>query len=771
MKPPLLCPTEPRRLAIRVAGVVQGVGFRPFVYKAARAEGLSGWVANQADMVLVEVQGPAEHIERFLDVLRNSPPPQARVERLEVEPIAVQPGPPEPFAIRASRGGEPRPATPADLATCADCLAEIRTPGERRYRYPFTNCTNCGPRWSIIEGLPYDRTRTSMAGFAMCADCRAEYERPADRRFHAQPIACPHCGPQLTLRDGTGAEIAQRDDALRRAAAALRDGQIVALKGLGGFQLVVDATNASAVARLRQRKRRPDRPLAVMMTDLAQAERYCQLSADEAAVLRSHQAPILLLRRRADAPPLAPGVAPGNPYLGVMLPYTPLHWLLLDDVARPLVCTSGNLSEEPMATRLDDALERLGPIADLVLTHDRPIARPVDDSVARVGPTGLELLRRARGFAPLPIALDEPAPVILALGGHLKNTVALTVGGQVVLSPHIGDLDSVLSVEVHERAVQDLLDFFQVAPELVACDLHPDYASTRHAERLAARYGVPLVRVQHHEAHAAACMVEHRLRGPLAALTWDGTGYGTDGTVWGGEAFSCAEGGVVTRMAHLRPFSLPGGDRAMREPRRSALGVLFEIDPALASHHAAGDGQSSMLVQLLARRVNCVRTTSMGRLFDAVAALCGLPAVTSFEGQAAMALEYAADAQCQESYPFPLSPGELAVADWEPAVRRMLADRAAEVPVASIAARFHNGLADLAVAMARRAGLAAVTLSGGCFQNLLLSTRVRERLLAAGFQVYSHRQVPPGDGGLALGQTLVAARRWRGATHVPGHTG
>jgi hydrogenase maturation protein HypF len=786
------------RLAITVRGVVQGVGFRPFVYNAALSHGLTGWVQNQADTVQLEVQGEAAAVATFLDVLRNSPPPQARIDDIQVrelpatgdspsssrdlcnapagdlEELGQSPG----FEIRSSTAAAaPRPTIPADLAACESCLAEIFDPHERRYRYPFTNCTNCGPRWSIIAALPYDRPRTSMAGFQMCADCRAEYTSPADRRFHAQPIACPRCGPKLKAINPEGRSLAEGAAAMERAVEAILAGQIVALRGLGGFQLLVDATNRAAVARLRQRKNRPDRPFALMVPSLDSARRYCDISAAESRALASSQAPILLLRRGSCPLPTAPctlpvadAVAPGNPYLGIMLPYTPLHHLLMAAVARPIVCTSGNLSEEPMAVDTDDALHRLGPIADLLLTHDRPIVRPVDDSVARFGADGFQMLRRARGYAPLPIVIGKASPTILAVGGHLKNTVALALGRRsggtpVVLSSHIGDLESIAGVTVFRRAIDDLLAFFQTTPEVVACDLHPDYASTRHAEALAARWKVPLLRVQHHHAHIASCMAEHGLDGPLLGLAWDGTGYGTDGTIWGGEMLRC-EGGQFRRLAHLRTFALPGGDRAVREPRRAALGLLFEILGPQAAAEVAylfSEAELPRLVTLLTRRVRSPRTSSLGRLFDAVAALCGGPAAISFEGQAAMALEFAADPTVEEAYPLPLVAGpETAVADWEPLVRAVLTDRAAGEPVGRIAARFHNALAELAVAAARLSGCSQVALSGGCFQNALLTQRVRSRLLAAGFSVYMHRQVPPGDGGIALGQVFIAA-----STQVP----
>jgi len=764
MKQPTASEPTVRRLAIAVRGVVQGVGFRPFVYNAARARGLAGWVQNEADVVKIEVQGENAALEDFCNALRNCPPPQARIDSIQLSETtcAARAG---PFQIRASTAGAaPRPTVPADLATCAECLQEIRTPGERRRGYAFTNCTNCGPRWSIIEQLPYDRPRTSMARFPMCAACESEYGDPTDRRFHAQPIACPECGPTLQLLDSRGVEVATGRQALAGAAEAVVAGRILALKGLGGFQLVADATAAEAVALLRNRKRRPDKPFALMLPSIDQIRRRCEVSDEEARLLASPESPILLLRRRRDrdaVDDVSEAVAPGNPYLGVMLPYTPLHHLLIEAVRRPVVCTSGNVSEEPMATETDDALERLGPIADLLLVHDRPIVRPVDDSVGRVTPEGLQLLRRARGYAPLPIDLGFQCPAVLAVGGHLKNTIALGLGSQAVISSHVGDLDNVLSVEVHRRAVRDLVDFFRVTPELVACDLHPDYASTRHAESLAARWDVPLLRVQHHHAHVAACMAEHDLEGPALGFSWDGTGYGTDGTVWGGEVLEC-EGGKFRRVAHLRSFALPGADHAVRQPRRSALGVLFEILGDEAAEYLAEwftPSEMDTLVAMLGRSVRCPRSSSMGRLFDAVAALCGLPGVISFEGQAAMALEFAADWDVEEAYPLPLVEADdaPAVADWEPLVRSVLADRDAGLPVGDISARFHNALADLAVAVARRWGGSRVVLTGGCFQNALLADRVRARLSQAGFKVYTHAKVPPGDGGIALGQLAVAA--------------
>jgi hydrogenase maturation protein HypF len=776
-----------------VYGVVQGVGFRPFVYNSARAKGLGGWVLNQADMVSVEVQGDPAALDEFVESLRNAHPPQARIDEIAIREVPCEKDCTATFEIRTSLSASaPRPTIPADLATCNQCLAEIRDPKERRYHYPFTNCTNCGPRWSIIEQLPYDRQRTSMASFAMCPQCKAEYENPADRRFHAQPIACPKCGPRLELIDGAGNYIARGEEAVTLSAAMVLESCVLAIKGLGGFQLVVDATSHDAVARLRERKHRPDRPFALMIATLDEVRRYCELSDEEAGMLKSHRAPIVLLKKLASQNvsdnekylAIVEGVAPGNPYLGVMLPYTPLHYLLMEAVGRPIVCTSGNLSEDPMAISNKEAIDRLGSIADVFLTHDRPIVRPVDDSIVRLGPVGFQVMRRARGYAPLPIRLNIAATTILAMGGHLKNTVALCLKSRVrethqetdqsvrsthptvVMSPHIGDLDNILSVQVFRRAAEDLVNFFAVKPEVVACDLHPDYASTREAELLADRWNVPLVRVQHHHAHVAAAMAEHAIEGPVLGLAWDGTGYGSDGTVWGGEALRC-EGAEFTRAAHLRTFSLPGGDQAMHEPRRSALGLLREILGDEAGRFAAiwfDAHESAALMRILDRGINCPRTSSMGRLFDAVAALCGLPTVISFEGQAAMALEFLADKNEQSAYPIPLhfDENQILVADWEPMLRVILADLVRKLPPGIISARFHNALAEMAVNIAQTIKLNKIVLSGGCFQNALLTERVYNQLQKAGFSVYLHKETPPGDGGIALGQIYVAALKNKG---------
>jgi len=795
------------RWSLTVRGIVQGVGFRPFVYNLAERYGLTGWVCNEADKVRIEAAGERAVLQSFLQALQAEHPPPARIDAIEIQelpPTEISSGVEQhSFQILASRDAAAvQPSLPADLAVCAECSAEIRDPAARRYRYPFTNCTRCGPRWSIICSLPYDRPRTSMSGFAMCDDCRQEYENPADRRFHAQPIACPRCGPKLQLLDNHGGLLAEGEAALQEAEKALSSGRIIALKGLGGFQLLADACNRQAVRRLRVRKHRPTRPFAVMFPSLEDVRRYCHCSEEEARLLSSPQAPILLLRRRAPGVSAAaeqatstasligeivPEVAPGNPYIGAMLPYTPYHELILHEVGRPLICTSGNLSEEPMAIEIADAVERLGPIADLILAHDRPIVRPVDDSLVRWGISGPVVLRRARGYAPLPLVLQQfpsGGASVLAVGGHLKNTIALAVPQaqappQVVLSAHIGDLDGTMSIQVFRRAIVDLLEFFRLQPEAVVCDLHPDYASTRYAEQLAAQWHVPLVRVQHHQAHIAACLAEHGLSGPALGFAWDGTGYGLDGTVWGGETFFY-DGAAFRRVARLRHFALPGGEQAVRQPRRAALGILYELfgpEAAKTASSCFSGVKSDVLIKLLSSRVNSPWTSSIGRLFDAVAALCGLMPQVSFEGEAAMALEYAADELCQESFPIDCSLSDndgCLIIDWAPLIKALLDARTNNVPLGELSARFHQSMAEIIVRIAQTLDPSArlpVVLSGGCFQNALLERLAYHRLSASGFTVYTHKQVPPNDGGIALGQIFIALRERKEQTYVPRSSG
>jgi hydrogenase maturation protein HypF len=748
------------RLRAVVRGAVQGVGFRPFVYRLAHDLGLTGWVANSPHGVVIELEGGQEALRSFLLRLEREKPPRAAIQSLE--PAFLDPVGFTGFEIRPSDPtGSPTALVLPDIATCPDCLAEIRDPADRRYGYPFTNCVNCGPRFSIIRTLPYDRSNTTMARFPLCPRCRAEYEEPADRRFHAQPTACPACGPQLACWDTDGRLLAERERALELAVQAVRRGEIVAVKGLGGFHLVADARSEEAVRRLRSRKQREEKPLALMYPSLDRIRGDCLVEPLEERLLASPEAPIVLLRRDRLGG-VAPSVAPGNPCLGVMLPYTPLHHLLLQALDHPVVATSGNRADEPICTDEREALVRLTGLADLFLVHDRPIARHVDDSIVRLLLGRELLLRRARGYAPLPLLLQEGGPPTLAVGAHLKSTVAVRVGRAAFLSQHIGDLETPEASEAFERVIGDLERLYAVSPTGVVCDAHPDYRSTRYAETR----GAPLLRVQHHQAHVFACMADNDLAGPLLGVAWDGTGYGPDGTVWGGEFFRVTPT-ACERVAHLRTFRLPGGEQAVREPRRSALGLLFALfgEEALARQElrpvaAFAPAERPLLARMLARGINSPLTSSAGRLFDGVAALLDLRQRALFEGQAAMELEWAAEgASLEASYPLPVRPaGPLHLVDWEPLLTALLADLAAGRETAGLACRFHNSLAEAVVRVAEIVGEAKVLLTGGCFQNRLLTERTVARLRAAGFHPYWHQRVPPNDGGIALGQLVAAAR-------------
>jgi hydrogenase maturation protein HypF len=775
-------------LRVEIHGAVQGVGFRPFVYRLATEHALSGWVINDTRGVFIEVEGPQAELNRFLERLPVEKPPRAIIHSLEsawLEPIGY-----EHFEIRHSddQGAKTVLVLP-DIATCADCLAEVLDPTDRRHHYPFTNCTNCGPRFTIIQALPYDRPNTTMRQFILCPECQAEYQDPLDRRFHAQPNACPVCGPRLELWTPAGDSLAEGDDALHRTADALRAGQIAAVKGLGGFHLMADARNAEAIARLRERKPRRDKPFALMVRNLDQAKALCEIPPQAEELLCSAEAPIVLLRRRATAP-VAENAAPGNPTLGVMLPYTPLHHLLLRELDFPVIATSGNLTDEPICTDEHEAIQRLGHIADLFLVHDRPIARHVDDSVAWVVSGEARLLRRARGYAPLPVRVPHPAPTILAVGAHLKNTVALSVDRQVFISQHIGDLETAEAMNAFERVIADFLRLYEATPIAIAHDMHPDYLATRWAQEGKLESG--LIAVQHHHAHLASCLAENEVEGSALGVTWDGTGYGTDGTVWGGE-FLLGDAADFTRVAQLRPFRLPGGDAAIKEPRRVALATLWELygdailnREDLAPVKALRPAERRLLVQMLERGLNAPVTTSAGRLFDAVAALLDLHQGVTFEGQAAMALEFVADPAEEDAYPLPVTTtkGEgrttedegqrpidrdhppsfvirpsSSILDWGPLVEAVLEDLQRAVKPGIIAGRFHNALVEAILAVAQAVGERRVALTGGCFQNRLLTERATRRLSEAGFEVLLHRQVPPNDGGISLGQVVVAAAR------------
>lgn len=742
------------RVRIEVQGAVQGVGFRPYVYRLAREERLTGWVINNTSGVFIEVEGPREAIARFADRLPAERPPLARIESIDM--TEVEPQEDRRFRIRESEQQGPKTALILpDVATCRDCLTEALDDRDRRHTYPFTNCTNCGPRFSIITDLPYDRPNTTMTGFTMCDLCAAEYKDPTDRRFHAQPNACPECGPQLEWADRTGGDhTVTGTQALVKAAAALEAGEIIAVKGLGGFHLMVDARNAEAIAKLRDRKPRPHKPLALMVRDLDQLRTIVTTDRAAEALLSSSEAPIVLLPRHRRAT-VAANVAPDNPMLGVMLPYTPLHHLLLRNIGFPVVATSGNMTDEPICTSSEEAFRRLGHIADSYLLHNRPIQRHVDDSVAWVVDGHPGLLRRARGYAPLPIPLSRPTPPVLAVGGHLKNTVALAIGTSAFVSQHIGDLETPEARDAFERVIEDFLRMYGVAPEAIAHDLHPDYASTRWAD--ATTLTSRKIAVQHHHAHLASCLAEHQADGPALGVTWDGTGYGTDGTIWGGE-FLMGDANGFERVAHLRTFRLPGGDAAVAEPRRVALALLFEHlgEDAFDRPEVLRtftDVELAPLQRMLQTGFRSPRTSSAGRLFDGVASLLGLRQRVSYEGQAAMALEYSIDPSIDDAYPAM----EGSVLDWGPLLDAILDDLARRTPVGVIAARFHNSLASSILGVARRVGEPRIALSGGCFQNRRLTERSATVLRQNRFEVLLHRLVPPNDGGISLGQVAVAA--------------
>jgi hydrogenase maturation protein HypF len=787
------------RASVRVEGVVQGVGFRPFVYSLATRLGLAGWVGNDVDGVFAEVEGPAVDVEEFLSLLSAQAPPLARVDR--VTAAAMAPSGTAGFAIVASdHTGRRRALVSADSATCGDCLAELADPAGRRFGYPFINCTNCGPRFTIVTGVPYDRPLTTMAPFRMCAACAAEYHDPANRRFHAQPVCCPACGPRLRLLGARGDEAA--GDPLAEAARLLAAGQVLAVKGLGGYHLAVDAGSQAAASALRARKHREDKPFALMAADVAAARELCEVDETGQALLGSARRPVVLLTRRAGAP-VADAVAPGNRQLGVMLPYTPLHHLLLAKVGGPIVLTSGNISDEPIAYADDDALARLAGIADAFLTHDRAIHIRTDDSVVRPLRGRETLLRRSRGYAPEPLGLAARLPrPVLACGAELKNTFCLAAEDRAFVSQHIGDLENFETLRSFTEGIDHFRRLFDIEPEVVAHDLHPEYLSTKYALELD---GVELAGVQHHHAHIASCLADNGEEGPVIGVAFDGTGFGTDGTIWGGE-FLLADLACFERAGHLEPVPMPGGAAAIRQPWRMAAAYLdaaYGGEPlpdrlAVAQRNA---GRWQEVAAMSRRGINAPPTSSAGRLFDAVAALLGIRDTINYEGQAAIELEQRADPAERGAYPAAIETGPpggqrvtglagevtgsagtaggqgvagVAGADGSAGPLRVrgadLMRAAAEellagTPPPVIAGRFHRGVAAAIVAVCgelrERFGLGVVALSGGVFQNLLLLGQVVDLLEESGFRVLTHARVPPNDGGISLGQVAVAGARDR----------
>jgi hydrogenase maturation protein HypF len=770
-----------QRLLVILHGAVQGVGFRPFVYRLAAELNLLGWVSNSPQGVHLEVEGTKDVLDCFLLRVQKEIPPRAFIQSLEAS--FLDPAGYTSFEIRESEStGEIITLILPDSAVCPDCLKEIFDPSDRRFLYPFTNCTNCGPRFSIIEALPYDRPNTSMKIFTMCPECKAEYENPTNRRFHAQPNACPVCGPQIQLWDENGNTVADQQRALLQSAEAIRAGKIVAVKGLGGFHLIVDARNEEAVQRLRTRKHREEKPFALMFPSIEEIKKVCETNELEERLLLSPESPIVLLRRirksgdrnqnelhetsggySHSSSCLSTSVAPNNPYLGCMLPYTPLHHMLMRELGFPVIATSGNLSDEPICTEEHEALQQLHGIADVFLVHNRPIVRHVDDSIVRLVMGRESVIRRARGYAPLPITVEtQHVMSLLAVGAHLKNTLALASGSSVFVSQHIGDLETQQSLDAFHRVGTDFQTMYQSTPSHVICDLHPDYLSTKFARSLS----IKKIEIQHHYAHIASCMAENHLSGEVLGVSWDGTGYGTDGTIWGGEFLLTTETSFQ-RVAAFRSFRLPGGEKAVQEPRRTALGMLFELFgvevfrrqdlPLLQTFTTA---ELELVQQMLLKHINSPVTTSVGRLFDAVASLIDAHHLVHYEGQAAMELEFLTNGiTSEEQYHFTVKEGlnRLSV-DWQSMIEEILKDIHTHVASANVSVKFHNTLVESIIAIAKHTGQPRVVLSGGCFQNLYLTERTIRRLREEGFHPYWHQRVPPNDGGISLGQVYAALR-------------
>ncbi len=778
-------PSPSMRAKVTLQGAAQGVGFRPFVHRLATELALTGWVNNSPQGVFVEVEGQHSALEEFLRRLHTEKPPQSFIQSMETTWLDAAGF--TMFEIRdsATKGDKTALVLP-DIATCPDCLQEILNSANRRFHYPFTNCTNCGPRFSIIESLPYDRANTTMKRFAMCPTCQSEYDNPEDRRFHAQPNACPVCGPRLEFWNPDGKALFGDGKPLSSAAHAIRGGKIIAVKGIGGFHLMADARDEKAIKLLRERKHREEKPFALLFPTIESIQQVCEVSRLEKRLLSSSEAPIVLLAKNGTRQPaIGNSVAPGNPNLGVMLPSNPIHHLLMAELGFPVVATSGNLSDEPLCTDGLEAVNRLHGIADFFLVHNRPIVRHVDDSIVRVVLGREMVLRRARGFAPLPIQLrsveckggnaaeakseirNQKSQIVLAVGAHLKNSVALAVGENVFISQHIGDLGTLPADNAFRRVIADFQKLYGAKPETVAADLHPDYLSTKFAQESGMKY----FGVQHHIAHVLSCVGENEIQLPVLGVAWDGTGYGTDGAVWGGEFFLVTPD-LVERVATSRSFRLPGSNAAVREPRRVAVGMLFEMfgdavferrDLAPVTAFATAD--LALLKTMLSRGLNSPKTTSVGRWFDAVASVVNLRHEMRFEGQAAMDLEFAlAGVATNEFYKLPLVTRHgLCILDWVPLIQDILQEMQGGVPVGIISAKFHNALAEVIVAVARRFGHPRVALSGGCFQNRYLLERIVWRLGTEGFQPYWHQRVPTNDGGIALGQVMAAVR----AQHKP----
>ena len=742
------------RLKVIIRGAVQGVGFRPFVYRLATEMNLKGYVLNSSKGVFIEVEGESDLLKNFLLRLEKEKPSISIIQSLEYQILDLIGY--TDFEIRKSEKEEETSALILpDIATCKDCLKELFDPNDRRYLYPFINCTNCGPRFTIIEMLPYDRPRTSMKNFQMCPDCEREYHNPEDRRFHAQPIACPVCGPQIELWDFNGESIAEKEDAIYLTIDLINQDKILAIKGLGGFHLVINAADDNAVRELRKRKHREEKPFALMFPDIEQIKQVCEVNELEERLLLSPEAPIVLLRKKVNSNQIkiSESIAPDNPYLGIMLPYTPLHHILMRFLKKPIVATSGNLSEEPICIDEYEALERLKGIADYFLVHNRPILRHSDDSIVRIIHNREFVIRRARGYAPLPYLLnDEDNNNLIAVGGHLKNTISLKKGKQVFISQHIGDLSTLESFKAFKRTISDFMNLYEVGEVKFVGDLHPEYLSTKFLKEQKKEFKL----VQHHLAHIAACKLENDVKGQALGVSWDGTGYGFDGKIWGSE-FYLIDDESFEHLGQFRKFYLPSGEKAIKEPKRTLAGILYEIygDDILNFHILKSkfdERELKLIVNQIEKKINSPECVSAGRLFDAVSSLIGITDYSNFEGQAAMKLEFAIENGINEFYEFEFRKKEIVIIDWEKIIKGILEDLEKGVSKNKIAAKFHNTLTEIIVEFARFTNQSKVLLSGGCFQNVYLLERSIERLKEENFQVYWHQRVPTNDGGISFGQ-------------------
>ncbi|MEN3046869.1 MAG: carbamoyltransferase HypF [Candidatus Hydrothermales bacterium] len=748
-----------KRFLIRLQGKVQGVGFRPFVYRIALENNLSGFVKNSTEGAVIEVEGESKNLKKFIRELKEKKPPLVEYTHIEIKEIGIKND--HKFEIaKSEEKGEKIALILPDIAICEDCKEEIFDEKNRRFHYPFTNCTNCGPRFSIIQNIPYDRKNTTMKIFEMCKECKMEYEDPLNRRFHAQPNACHECGPQVFLLDNRGNLLYEKEKAIEETVKILKLGKIVAIKSIGGFQLLTDATKDESVLELRKRKKRDEKPFALMFKSLDHLKKYAYVNKIEKEILLSYSSPIVILKAKKKNN-LSKYVSPYNPYIGAMLPYTPLHLLLMDKIDFPLVCTSGNISDEPIAFDNDEAFHRLKDITDYFLMHTRPIERYIDDSVVKVVNKKILMIRRARGYAPLPIIVERKLPQILALGAYLKNTIAISKTDRIIVSQHIGDLDNEISFNAFKKVIEDFKNLFEFKPEFIACDAHPEYLSTKYGEELSKKGNIPLMKIFHHHAHISSCMVENRLEEEVLGVAWDGTGYGKDGKIWGGEFLIC-DFRDFKRFATFREFGILGGDKAMREPRRSAIGILYEIykektfEMDIESIKTLSDEEKNIFKTCYEKNINIFKCTSVGRIFDAVSSLLNLKQKITFEGQSAMILEWLAEDFKKGKiahYDFELVGSDPIVIDFVPIIEGILNDLKNNVNKSYIAFKFHVTLAEIVKKLGEIAGNYKILLSGGVFQNKLLTELILKKVKKN--KLYTHSLIPPNDGGISLGQIMI----------------